>query len=496
MASFRAWPSGESMPSLHLPFRGSTRRLLRLILILLSLQWAQSALSAERAVEHTTMQRLTTLSRGAAMRLDAFPVGPSATGAIEFRRVDVYAPNAHIYLIDGAGKHELPHSTRVFLLGRATDGSGNAVSMSLTRDGTFIEGSGSGPDGAFALEARHDANGTVTFSAHTLESTLPSPDAFQASCGNEKIDLSLSPRAAKIDLATRLHVAIHGTGTADTGASAPQATQSFRGATIAIDTDSEFMSRLFSNNTTNATNWIASMFNTMNTMYENDLNVQLLIGTTILRTSVANDPYTGLAQNTAANQADLNLFGNYWRNNESGVSRSFAILLSGAIASSGGGCSAAGIAWLNQYCQKGTVFGANTVGSYSVNKVCTSISIDPNGTFDARIVGHEIGHNFGASHTHCTDISTGNAPVSTNTIDQCYNGESGSGCYSGPTSCPSGQTSGTIMSYCNGSSGCGTQNRLQFHATQINDVLLPDIAANTPSCLSNGTDVIFYDGFE
>jgi hypothetical protein len=226
--------------------------------------------------------------------------------------------------------------------------------------------------------------------------------------------------------------------------------------------------------------------------------VQLLIGTTFLRTSAGSDPYTGLGQNTASNTADLDIFGNYWNANESSVHRQFAILLSGAIASSPGSCSAAGIAWIDQYCQKGFLdISGDLVGSYSVSKVCTSLAIDPNGTFDARIVGHEIGHNFGANHTHCTDVGSGNAPVATNTIDQCYNGEGaafGGSCYNGATSCPAGQSSGTIMSYCN-LTGCGTQNQLHFHPTQINDVLLPRITTNTPSCLSANADIIFADKF-
>jgi hypothetical protein len=450
-------------------------------------------------LDRTTMQHLAALRGGEALRLDAFPTGPEHSAALRFERVQIYAKDAPLYVITAGGKQELPRSNRVFLRARSDDGN-TRVAMSLNADGSFAEGNGVGPDGAFVVDARAEAGGAHAFSARTLESTLPSPEAFEFKCGNESVQLDIHSISHSADLATQLRNATSATGTTASSASstpasgaAPQATQAFRTATIAIDTDSLFMSRLFSNNTTNATNWIASMFNTMNTMYETDLNVQLLIGTTILRTSVAGDPYTGLSTGSS-NGADLNIFGNYWRVNETAVPRSFAILLSGAIASSGGGCSAAGIAWLDQYCQKGFVNGSNTVGSYSVNKVCTSIAIDPNGTFDARIVGHEIGHNFGAAHTHCTNISTGASNAATNTIDQCYNGESGSGCYAGPTTCPSGQSAGTIMSYCN-ISGCNQQNQFHFHPTHINDVLLPAIAANTPSCLGSGNDIIFQDKF-
>ena len=466
----------------------SIARIFRQLLPLALMCTVGVAVSAERTLDHATLQRLSKLTPDASLALEAFPSGPTGTASFRLKRVPIYAPDAHIYLIGAGGaRHEIPRSTRVFLRGYAADGSAR-VAMVLEADGSFVEGNGEGAEGAFALEARADASGTQTFSAKPLESTLPAPNAFEFRCGNEPINVTPHPAN---DLAAQLQQA-----TSSASISTPPGTAaSYRTATIAIDTDSLFMSRLFSNNTTTATNWIASMFNTMNTMYETDLQVQLLIGTTILRTSAASDPYGGLVQNMPSSTADLNLFGNYWRLNEASVPRSFAILLSGAIASSGGGCSAAGIAWIDEYCQKGFINGSNTVGSYSVTKVCTNIGIDPNGTFDARIVGHEIGHNFGADHTHCTDITTGNSRVATNTIDTCFNGEAGQGCYGGATSCPVGQTSGTIMSYCN-NSGCGTQNQLHFHSTHINQVLLPDIAANTPSCLGAALpDEIFKNGF-
>lgn len=458
---------------------GSCLRSVAPLILMAFSQASAAALEMDKAV----VGRLRTLHNGEQLAVDGFPIGPARNATVHFHRAQVYAPDARIYVISNKGREEIPRSQLTFLRGETQDRRAR-VALALNPDGSIAHGNGNGPEGAFVVDIRTAKDGAYALSARDLESTLPSPYAFDFRCGNENVDLNL--HSAQANLANQLQ-------RATSTISAPQATQSLRYALIGIDSDSLFMSRLFANNTTTATNWIASMFNTMNTMYETDLQVQLEIGTTILRTSSAGDPYTGLSTGSA-NTADLDLFGNYWRTNEASVTRSFAILLSGAIASSGGGCSAAGIAWIDEYCQKGIVLGSDTVGSYSVNKVCTSLAIDPNGTFDARIVGHELGHNFGAWHTHCTNTSTGVAPTGINTIDQCYNGESGSGCYSGATSCPAGQTAGTIMSYCN-ITGCGTQNQLQFHATQVNDVLLPLISANTPVCLSTIPDEIFKNGF-
>jgi len=256
------------------------------------------------------------------------------------------------------------------------------------------------------------------------------------------------------------------------------------------------MSNLFGNNTTNAANWIAKMINAMNLMYERDLLVRLYLGTTILRTNPATDPYTAGGSNPTTNVpadgTDLNNFGNYWAAHEGGVSRAFAVLLSGLGPCSGGGCSASGIAWIDSYCQK-----ASAGGSYAVVQVFSSLSIDPNALGAAGLYDHELGHNFGADHTHCTNVTDGSYATGSNTIDICYNGEGAFGCYAGAsTSCPA-SGAGTIMSYCN-VKGCGS-NVKAFHTTQINAAapwgLLSRISAAPAGCL-NTSDDIFFDGFE
>jgi hypothetical protein len=310
----------------------------------------------------------------------------------------------------------------------------------------------------------------LTLRSVPVESTYP-PGVVPQVLGNE--DSLPSGRPPLSDLALKL--------------AGEQPTVGAVRAFVAVDTDNELMSERFGNNTSAASSWIADLFATMNVMYENDLNVTLQQATTILRT--APDQYT--QNNTPADGADLDEFGTYWQTHYPSVPRAFAMLLSGKSSS---GNSASGIAWIDAYCQT-----QSSGGSYSVNQVFTNPAIDV--SLSARIVGHELGHNFGAYHTHCTNIATGGAPTGSNTIDQCYNGESGSGCYAGAVSCPTsgpGHPLGSVMSYCNvgGTHGanCG-QNVLQFHPTQIG-VLTGYIAQNTPSCLNPFVDSIFHNGFE
>lgn len=447
--------------------------------------WFCASASASGTFSRATLARLAALPSGHALIVTGFPAGLSHSATIRFERVEIYAPGTHLYVIGAAGKQEVPRSNLIFLRGYSDDGSVR-VALALASDGSFDSGSGEGPEGSFVLGAAMTGSGAIGLTAKSLELATPAGAKLNFTCGNEFENMDvrglnkLAPHAASATVTAASHA--------------------MRIATIAVDTDSAFMSSLFSNNTTSAGNWIAKMFNAMNTMYERDLLVNLRQGTTIFRTNAATDPYAsgGAFPVTAfpANGTDLNNFGANWAANETGVSRTFATLLSGKGPCTSG-CSASGIAWIGSYCQT-----ASSGGSYSVVMLFSNLSFDPNGAIAARLDGHELGHNFGANHTHCTNISTGSSPVATNTIDQCYNGESGSGCYAGPTSCPAsgpGAPAGTIMSYCN-VKGCGSggQNVLQFHPTQINDVLLPDITSTIsgqPGCL-NTSDDIFYDGFE
>jgi len=408
------------------------------------------------------------LRAGAALVVDGVPDGFGGSASLRFERIEIYAPGARVIAVDANGEHELPRSPRLHLLGANADGSVRA-SLAFDPDLGHVSGFGSAPAGAFSITGEREGS-SLRLRARPAADTLP-PGVVPQTIPSD--DALPTGRAMPDALTLAL------TATTPAGA--------LRTAVVAVDTDNEFMSLRFSNNTAAATSWLGDLFGAMNVMYNRDLNVSLQQGTTYLRT--APDPYS-LAAGVAANSADLTQFGNYWQANYGSVPRDFAMLLSGV--SSGGnppGNSASGIAWVNAYCET-----QSQGGSYSVEKIFTNPQVGLN--YSALIVGHEIGHNFGASHTHCTNAANGSAPTPSNTIDKCYSGESG--CYSGVTSCPTtgpGHPAGTVMSYCN-IQGCnGGTNVLQFHPTQVN-VLNALIAQNTPSCLSANTDEIFSNGFD
>jgi len=421
-----------------------------------------NAVAASAVLDRAKLDQLNHLRVGASMVIDRFPDGYGGQSSVRFERIDVYAPGARVIVVDATGEHEVPRSPRVELIGRSASGDVR-VSLGFDPGVANLSGVGTTSSGTFVVTAEQAA-GRLALRAVPLESTYPAGIVPKILDGDDGLPSGRAqPSAFEISLLG-------------------QSPDTLRGALVAVDTDNEFMSERFSNNTSAAASWIADLFTTMNVMYERDLNVTLEEGTTILRTTT--DPYS--ANDTPADGTDLDEFGTYWQTHYSSTPRSFAMLLSGKSSS---GNSASGIAWIDAYCQD-----QSQGGSYSVNQVFTNPQIGVG--LSALIVGHELGHNFGAWHTHCTNITNGSAPTGTNTIDQCFNE---SGCYSGPTSCPTsgpGEPAGTIMSYCN-QLQCGPtgQNVLQFHPTQVT-VLNTLIAQNTPSCLSSTTDVIFRDGFD
>jgi hypothetical protein len=226
-------------------------------------------------------------------------------------------------------------------------------------------------------------------------------------------------------------------------------------ATLAVDTDNELMSIKFANNTTTATNYIASLIASMSSIYERDALVRLLQGTTILRVSTTPDPYTQ-ATSGSASVAKLQEFSNIWNTTYASTPRALAMMLSGKQP--GGGAS--GIAWVNTLCSKyyGTSF----------SQVYTSGTTPSSG--DILVVAHELGHNFGSPHTHCY----------TTPVDNCYNAEGG--CFAGTRSCPASQTingvtsvTGTLMSYCHLSGLAGCTSKTVFHPRTIAEKLGPSI---------------------
>ena len=366
-----------------------------------------------------------------------WPVAPGVRQDVVLSRHEIYAPDARIFRLEGRKMTELPRSRLVFLWGGDADGRVR-VFVSVDPSTGELKGLSATREGLHELVPSHDDPSRRHLLARAEE--LVDGPAPRWSCGQEN-----DPLAALGKVPTR------------PAGRAPALITTLHTATIAIDTDNELMAQKFGNDTGAATNYVASLLASINVMYERDLLLRLLQGTTFLR--VAPDPYSqGPGGDGNASGAQLSEFGNYWSANYGGVSRALAVMLSGKQPSS---YAASGIAWIGGLCSTG--YGYSFVQVFKVSYLAG----------DTLVVGHEMGHNLTSPHTHCY----------TPPVDICF-----TECYPGTPACPgvqviNGHTSnGTLMSYCHLLS-CPGGDTMVFHPRTVNEYAGPAIQGAVGTCV-------------
>ena len=217
---------------------------------------------------------------------------------------------------------------------------------------------------------------------------------------------------------------------------------------LAVETDHEFF-QLFGDSVM-ATTYLAVLYAEISDIFVRDVDSRLeLVFTRVWPT-----------EDGLFNGSDpLPEFRDYWEANMGGVDRDLAQMLSGRRDYPFGGQ-----AWLDAVCGS---FG------YSVTGYALGFFPDPSMpspySYDVAVTSHELGHNFGASHTHSIGI------------DECDD----------PFTTPQ---RGPIMSYCGQTwSGMNANRDLYFHGESQADM---DSVINGGSCIvqdcnqNNVNDVI------
>ena len=397
---------------------------------------------AERlTIEPGLAPRLLALAPGESTHLPAWPIEPGRRADVVLMRRDVYAPGAEIDVIDGEASSKALRSTLAFYFGAVAGDEAEQVVVSVDPRTMRLSSFARTSEGWTELRAL-DGEYLLAPEAGFLDPSI-GPVGF--TCEDESTEVAEpeappSPPSADIAAPTALNQ-----------------------MTLAVDTDNEFMSLKFGNSISSATDYVATLVALMSVVYERDLGVRLVQGTTILRPSTTADPY--LQSGTGnADSAKLNEFRSIWMANYASVNRGTALLLSGKQSSAS---SASGIAYVNALCSTNTGYAFSQVFKFSGSTASS----------DTKLVAHEIGHNFGSRHTHCYLDPT--------PIDMCYASESG--CYSGPTSCPAAQTingvanvRGTLMSYCHNLAGCSSSS--VFHPRTV-DLIDPIVASKVGVCV-------------
>ncbi|MGH9869138.1 MAG: M12 family metallo-peptidase [Candidatus Polarisedimenticolia bacterium] len=194
-----------------------------------------------------------------------------------------------------------------------------------------------------------------------------------------------------------------------------------------------------------AQTYTLNLLSQVSAVYESEVFVRIQIPYLLMNTTEP-DGYSGGSNSTSTILPELR---SKWNGSASlrDVFRSNVHLFS--TYPSGG----SGKAYRNVLCDN--VPASSTSYDYAV-----SLLYGGGGSFERRLVAHELGHNFSSPHSHCY------LPE----VDRCDNTESG--CYAGPEV----QTTGTMMSYCD-------VRMTTFHQRERAEKIRPGAEAAHPACL-------------
>jgi|CXWL01.1.fsa_nt_gi hypothetical protein len=271
---------------------------------------ATSATSERVSLSEALAPAFRAVPVGGRLRLRDWPIGPGRRATAELTRNDIYAADARLYVVDEQGVREVPRSRWLLFAGDALDTGGShwALAVAFDPDTQTLQAQ------SWAGSLRYELTPVAgQRSAHQVAvAEVAAHVECEQGAAQEPFDLS------RLGLPDKRVPEL-------TDIPTTNAISTLHTATVAADLDNEVMAQKFSNNSTTATNFMAALFNAMNVMYERDLLVRLVQGTTFYRTAA--DPYALPNGDTTFNK--LVEFGNYWSVNNGGVTRALAMMFSG-----------------------------------------------------------------------------------------------------------------------------------------------------------------------
>ena len=227
---------------------------------------------------------------------------------------------------------------------------------------------------------------------------------------------------------------------------------------IALDVDN-YTFGTFGNNCNAAVDWAVGVLAGVDLIYRNELNDLITLQATYVNVWETPEPWANIVDNAGSM---LESFRTTWLTDSdlSTQQRDFVHLMTRR-----GDSGTGGIAYLDGVC--------NTYGyGFSAGMSAASDFIPlPSYSWNLDVVAHELGHNFGANHTHwCGWSGSADHPSGTagGAIDGCYGAEGS--CSDGPS-----VSSGTIMSYCHLNVG----KTLEFHPVVEQQAFFPSLT-NAP----------------
>lgn len=350
--------------------------------------------------------------------IEGFPVGAGLTLDLVVQRIEVFSPDAQIVAVGPEGEYELARPEIELLSGQVLGDEQSHVFLGFA--GNVTNGYIRTGEHMYVLSSGRDVqgDGMVIYDLNAL------PDDA----------INWAPFECMADALPQPPVVA---GIADGGnvRGAP-----CRIAEVAVETDFEL--RQIFGNETDAAAYVTLVMGAMSDIYTRDVNTRIQISYMRIWNS-SNDPW-----NETGTVNQLFQFQDYWNANMTHIERSAAHFLSGRGL--GGG-----VAYYPGLCQDEFDYGlsANLAGAFPY-----PLQDNHSQNWDPFVVSHELGHNFGAPHTH--DM---NPPA-----DRCASGD----CSAAPN--------GTIMSYCHGCPGGMVNIVLRMHERSISEAILPYLANGAP----------------
>jgi hypothetical protein len=213
--------------------------------------------------------------------------------------------------------------------------------------------------------------------------------------------------------------------------------------------------------TTTTTNWMTSVFNNVDTLYNND-GITIALKSMYIWTT--QDPYEGVGSSSSEYL--------YAFNAQRPVFDGDVGQLVGIDPGGMGGVAV-------------TIDGLCSSDNFSYSDVFLSYSTVPTYSWTIEVITHEFGHLLGSPHTHAC-VWNGNNTAIDNCGPQALGSTSeGGSCMTTPPTIPSTTVKGTIMSYCHLISGVGINFSNGFGTQPRNRILN---IVNSAPCLS--TDCI------
>lgn len=337
-----------------------------------------------------------------------FPIGRGRTLDLEITPFDIFTPDASVVIGTEKGDMDIGRPDVVLLRGRVAGDESSAVFLGVAPD--MAHGSIRVGDETFYLSSGPWINGgpTMVYNAADLPPGSPPP---VIPCGTDH----LAQFGGEFDVPRE---------------PAPRGGFPCRTARIAVDTVWEHTRDVFAGDPHAALMYDTILMAAISEIYHRDFNMHIAVP--YMRAWAGNtDPYDVAADDV------LGQFRAHWSANMGHISRTLA-----HIFTTSGLNGAGGVAWLGVVCSNSWGYAAS---GYLGGSFPYPLTDHHAGNWDLVVAAHEIGHNFGAPHTHSY-----NPP-----LDGCGNGD---------CSQPYG---GTIMSYCHTCAGGMTNIVLHFHPENL-----------------------------